>query len=678
MTAVFSFKRTACALVCAVTLPVMAAAQSLTDLSLEELMQIDAGQVFGASERLQPSIEAPASVSFITAQEIQRFGYRTLADILRSVRGMYVTNDRNFSWVGIRGFGKPGDYNSRILLLVNGHRVNDNVFGQAEIGAEFGLDPAMFERVEIIRGPASSLYGDSAFFAVVNVITRSGASLDGSSVTVETGTLGTRLVRTSTGHRLRNGADLALSATYEHSDGVSRLFFPAFDTPDTNNGVAEGLDGEGAKQFYGRLNKGGLSITGMYGTRRKTVPTASSATQFNQQLWREEATDRHGLFDVDYGRSFGETRLTLRGAYDRFSYSGTYPFAVESDGTPTMVGLTEGLGSRWTATAGVTRAFASRHTLRAGVEFIDNLHQDQHATFVGPLPFYDLPNSTTQQALYLQHESKLSSWLIVNGGLRYDRYEQFDRVTPRAAVIVLPSSAQSFKYLYGGAFRAPNFWEQNDFYFGERVHALQPEAIDTHEFVWERYFNDRVRTAVSTYWYKADRLITTALDDTTFLGATYVNQGQVRAKGLELEAQLRLRGESRAMVSYAFQRAADHETGDELPNSPRHLAKARVSLPGPVGRSFVSIETQYLSSRTTFPRPDSGDGLYTGKVGAAATANVTLVQPLGRAWELTGGIRNLFDTKYSDPVSEQHLQEAVEQNGRTARIGLTWKFLQAR
>jgi outer membrane receptor for ferrienterochelin and colicins len=127
----------------------------LRDLSVEDLMTLDAGQVFGASERLQPVIEAPASVSFITAKEIERFGYRTLADILRSVRGIYVTEDRNFSFIGTRGFARLGDYNSRILLLVNGHRVNDNVFGQAEIGAEFGMDPAMFERVEIIRGPAS-------------------------------------------------------------------------------------------------------------------------------------------------------------------------------------------------------------------------------------------------------------------------------------------------------------------------------------------------------------------------------------------------------------------------------------------------------------------------------------------------------------------------------------------
>ena len=155
-------------------------------------------------------------MSFITAEEIARYGYRTLADILRGVRGMYVTDDRNFSLLGMRGFAKPGDYNSRILLLVNGHRVNDNVFGQAEIGAEFGIDPAMFERVEIIRGPASSLYGDSAFFArgqrhhaVRRVAGRRARSRP------TTGTLGTRLARASAGQRFANGVDLAVSGTYE-------------------------------------------------------------------------------------------------------------------------------------------------------------------------------------------------------------------------------------------------------------------------------------------------------------------------------------------------------------------------------------------------------------------------------------------------------------------------------
>src|SRR4029453_11272941 len=91
----------------------VSAQTSLPDLSLEDLMKLDAGQVYGASERLQPVLEAPASISFITADEIARYGYRTLADILRGVRGMYVTNDRNYSFLGTRGFALPGDYNSR-------------------------------------------------------------------------------------------------------------------------------------------------------------------------------------------------------------------------------------------------------------------------------------------------------------------------------------------------------------------------------------------------------------------------------------------------------------------------------------------------------------------------------------------------------------------------------------
>ncbi len=354
----------------------------LPDLSLEDLMKLDAGQVFGASERLQPVIEAPASVSFITAEEIARYGYRTLADILRGVRGMYVTNDRNFSLIGTRGFAKPGDYNSRILLLVNGHRVNDNVFGQAEIGAEFGLDPAMFERVEIIRGPASSLYGDSAFFAVVNVITRTGASLGGGSITVEAGTLGTRLVRAHRGAPPSRTAWMwRCRAPTSDSDGVGRLYFPAFDTPATNNGVAEGLDGEGVKQFYGRLAFNGLTVTGAYGSRRRDVPTASFGTLFNEQESREQTTDRHTLVDAEYGRSFGGTRVTFRASFDRFTYDGTYPFAGEPDGAPTLVGRNSGVGTRWSVGGGLTRAFRGRHTVRAGVEFIDNVHQDQTARY---------------------------------------------------------------------------------------------------------------------------------------------------------------------------------------------------------------------------------------------------------------------------------------------------------
>src|SRR5579863_20248 len=98
-----------------------ATTSSLLDMSIEDLMKVDVNSVYGASRYKQRVAETPASVTVITADEIRRYGYRTLADILASVPGFYVTYDRGYSYLGVRGFGPPGDYNSRILIMVDGH-----------------------------------------------------------------------------------------------------------------------------------------------------------------------------------------------------------------------------------------------------------------------------------------------------------------------------------------------------------------------------------------------------------------------------------------------------------------------------------------------------------------------------------------------------------------------------
>src|SRR5437016_3506281 len=94
--------------------------QSVPDLSEATLEQLGNIKVYSASKHAQTTGEAPSSVTVITAAEIQRHGYRTLADILRAVRGFFVTYDRNYSSLGVRGFARPGDFNTRILLLVDG------------------------------------------------------------------------------------------------------------------------------------------------------------------------------------------------------------------------------------------------------------------------------------------------------------------------------------------------------------------------------------------------------------------------------------------------------------------------------------------------------------------------------------------------------------------------------
>src|SRR5206468_2674797 len=122
--------------------------------------------------------------------EIQHQGYRTLGEILNSVRSFFATNDRNYTSLGVRGFSRPGDYNTRILLLIDGHRVNDNIYDEAMIGPELALDLDLIQQIEIVRGPVSSLYGSNALFAVINITTRRGRDLNGLEVAGTRGSLG--------------------------------------------------------------------------------------------------------------------------------------------------------------------------------------------------------------------------------------------------------------------------------------------------------------------------------------------------------------------------------------------------------------------------------------------------------------------------------------------------------
>ncbi len=641
----------------------------LDQLTLEELMDLQVKQVFGAADRLQPVTEVPSSVSIVTADEIARYGYRSLADILRGVRGFYVTDDRNYSYVGARGFNRPGDYSTRLLLLVNGHRMNDNVYDQASVGADFGLDAAMFERVEIIRGPASSLYGTNALFAIVNVVTRTGASLNGASFDVDAGTLGTQLVRASVGRRLANGMDFAFSTTYERSGGVEHLYLPAFDVPGGNGGLAQNLDGEQSGQVYGRFNLNNLTVTGVFGRRIKIVPTASFFSLFNEHDPAEQTTDRKSSLSAQYVSVLGAARLTTEASLDHATYNGVYPYAGESPQGP-VVGFRDGFsGLRWTVNSRLTRPLPGRQMLSVGGEFVDNVTQDQWGRYSFPsIDNFAIDQSSRQGGAYVQDEIKLRSWLLVNGGLRHDRYSRFNRTTPRGAVIVMPSTDHSIKYLYGQAFRAPNAYEL--YFFRDASAYLRPESIATHEWVWEAYLNERVRTAVSTYRYRATQLVDLRIVDPDAVGVAnqlgFANDGTIQAAGLELEGEIRLKREAQVLASYTLQDATDAAPGGQrLTNSPRHMAKLRLSVPVSRNRSFASFEWQYLSARTT---------LAGRTVDPASVANVTVNLPIGSSLLVTGQIRNLFNARYADPASDEQIADSIEQNGRTARIGIRWSF----
>lgn len=136
-------------LTAALAVPVHAA-QDLTELSLERLLE---ATIVGASKYEQKQSEVAAAVSVITRDEIKAFGWRTLAEALNSLPGVHTTYDRQYTYVGLRGLGLPGDYNTRLLVAVNGNRMNDAVYDAALVGDDFHLDLNLIERIEFIPGP---------------------------------------------------------------------------------------------------------------------------------------------------------------------------------------------------------------------------------------------------------------------------------------------------------------------------------------------------------------------------------------------------------------------------------------------------------------------------------------------------------------------------------------------
>ena len=226
----------------------------------------------------------------------------------------------------------------------------------------------------------------------------------------------------------------------------------------------------------------------------------------------------------------------------------------------------------------------------AGAEFIDNLHQDQQSRYLDPFEYSRQRRVSTQQAAYLQDEIKLTRWLIVNGGLRYDRLREFQRVTPRAALIVMPSSTQSFKYLYGRAFRAPERLRAQHLLF-RRPHrrtcdprrstrtSSSGNAISTTGCGRRCRLTGTTRTNLIT-------LIPDAVDLLRHRRSS--TRARCAPAALELEAQMRLKAGIQGLMSYALQRAENVDTGAALVNSPGQMAKVRFSVPGPL-EGFVPV-----------------------------------------------------------------------------------------
>jgi len=633
--------------------------KNLKDLGLDELMNIEVATVYGASKYEQKVTEAPSSVSIVTADEIKKYGYRTLADILRSLRSFYVTYDRNYSYLGVRGFGRTGDYNSRFLVLVDGHRINDNVYDSVSIETGFILDIDLIERIEVVRGPSSSLYGSNAFFAIINIITRSVQNLHGVEASGEAGSFDTYKGRLSFGNKFGNGVEMIFSGSLFDSKGQD-LFFKAFNDPATHNGIAQGCDYDRNYSLFSKLSYHDFTLEGAYVSRTKGIPTASYETDFNDP--RNRTIDESGYVDLKYEHVFqNQLRIIGRLFYDVYKYHGDYIYSG-------VVNKDFAKGEWWGGEVMVNKTLWERHNLTIGAEYQVNPKQNQWNFNEEPFEMLlDDKRKSERWALYIQDEFKVLKNLILNAGVRYDQYDKFGGSTnPRLALIYSPFETTAFKLLSGTAFRIPNVYELYYNVLPQKGNPdLKPEEITTYELVYEQYFGKAIRMTLTGFYNKITDLIDSWIDPTDNL-LVFKNIDEAKAEGLEVEFEGRWESGLKGRISYTFQNVKDERTGETPVNSPEHLAKFNLIVPLIHDKVFTGMEVQYTSKRKTLAGKDIDDFFVT---------NVTVfTQKFLKGLEISGSVYNLFDKKYRDPGSGEHRQDSIEQDGRSFRCKLTYTF----
>ena len=630
----------------------------IQDISMDELLNIN---ISTAAKYNQKISEAPASVAIITSEDIERYGYRSLDEVFANVRGFYVSNDRNYGYLGARGFSRPTDYNNRLLTLVNGHKMNDRLYGSSSIDTVFAIDLDNIERIEVVRGPGSALYGTNAMFAVINIITKKADKIDGIKASATAGSYGRLNGKISLGKEFDNDLGVFLSGSLTDIKGQEQMYYEEYDDPETNNGISEDEDWEKHYRVLACAEYGAFSLQGIVNYREKGIPTAPWEIIFNSG--KAKTIDEHNIFELKYDNDIGaDKNIILRSYIDRYFYKGLYPYedSVYSDKSEDLWFGGE-LQFRWD--------LYSNNRLIAGAEYQNHFRASylylaaDYTIFEGNFPHNIL-------SFYLQDEYQILKSLALTIGIRTDIYQDTGSSTnPRVAVVYNPVKSGSLKLLYGQAFRVPSIYEA--YYEEESFQALNPdldpEQIRTSEIVWEQFFGRGIFGAVSIYSYRMKNLIDNVdISDEQEVPLTqFQNINNVKANGIELELNARLKNGFRGYVNYALQRAKDADLDDKLTNSPSHIAKLGLVYPI-LDYIYIAGEFQYETERIT---------VYETKTEPYFLANINLsTKWLFNHLRCSFLIRNAFDVDYSFPGGFEHRQAAILQDGRNFSFKVDFRF----
>lgn len=608
------------------------------------------GEVTVTATRAERDVlDVPGHVTVIDREAIDHSGVRDLPDLLRREAGLFVTNfttNPAGTTIEARGFNNGGALGSSLLVLVDGRRVNE-----ADTGAtDWALLPLdAVERIEIVRGPASAVWGDNAVGGVIQIVTRrpegppqltlrgtAGTWDSGRGSLTASGSLGpagfSLFAESATTEGYRDGADFR---TPEHLQGRIAV--------DLGERIRVGLSGGYAsdrREFPGSLTRQELAVD-RRARQPGTLEDSSIVRSRFLQGFIEVALDDIALLRIEPHHSARSDQATITSVFG----TTLLDFEKDSSGVHAQLRLDVPLGP-----------LPNRFTL--GGEF---LREDTDRDISGA--FAQITRSRRYvYGVYLQNELELSEHLLFTLGSRFDRARlkletrgqaiarpEFDVWSPKAALTWRVADPLSVYVSYSRGFRLPNFDEDAPIFPGAEP-TLVPQKSNSYE-VGVKLESERLRGTAALYQMNVrDEIV---FDPTAPPFGTNVNFDRVRHRGLELTLQAQLLEWLELRGNYSFEdvEIRKHSNpafeGERMPITPRHRGAVGLLAHLPFWLE-AGVDARYVGSRRL--SNDFANRLRKMDKYAVYDAQLAFRPPLGEHVEagLVFVVRNLFDREYDE------------------------------
>lgn len=615
---------------------IVASVSSASAYRREELCLLDIPVVCTVSKMPQPVTEAPAGVDVISAVDIKNLGLRTLADALRLMNGMDVTDaitTNGFSMRGLNGRLSP----NTTLVLLDGHPFNEVISGTVDPNC---VPLAAVERIEVVRGPGSCLYGTNAMTGVINIITKSPGQVQGVLVNAAAGTRETATRRA--GDRVETNREEITGGYAWDGNGILLSNWHYADASAGGGKISANDDRDDASWFGKFIHKDLTVVASRY---RSLISDPGMSVIPSTQNHIDYSRD---FLAADYSRQVSRNVTLSARAHAMKAYQ-TNTIEDIDPWTMTVVNILDNnyTGERVGIEAQATAAISGKNRLVIGVE---SRHDKSDAAALSG------NKQIITNAAYLEDEFRPFDALILSAGARLDKADVYtEKLSPRASAVYKLTDATTLKASYGEAFRAPAFTElyEDDWAYNHNLHVvgnadLKPESIQTEEVGVMHAFARNLHVTLNVHRTRMQDGIVMGLNqlipDTNPLNPygfieedKYFNNSEFEVVGGEIGMKWRA-PYVEAGVNYAYQDARDTKNDIPLNYAPKNKASLQLTIDIARGLQLSSLSyymSDSLNHTMLWPTRD-----------AIFITNARISWAVNDAFDVAVGAYNLTDKQY--------------------------------